>query len=254
MWILVVGAASAAPPADVVDVAEARALVAAGAIVLDARGWVDFLAGHVPGAQRVDWDVGTTGGTFSSRMDTPARAAEAFSALGVDGEKPVLVVGAWDEGWGEEGRIAWDLAWLGHPDVNVLRGGMAAWDGPEEHLPVSARPGRLVPAVRAELRADRPALKAGAFQRVLDVREPDEFAGAMRTGDVRGGHLPGAESAPWRALLVTLPDLGPDERVVTYCTAGVRSAFAWLLLVDAGIDAANYDGSWWEWAREEPVR
>jgi len=37
---------------------------------------------------------------------------------------------------------------------------------------------------------------------------------------------------------------------VTYCTGGVRSAMAWVLLRDAGYqDVRNYDGSWWEWAR-----
>lgn len=251
MLLLLVSAALAAPPAEILAPADAAALVAAGATVLDVRGRTAFYAGHIPGAQRVDWSIGTTGQTFDSRMAEPEQAAAAFAAVGVDGARPVLVVGSWDLGEGEDARVAWALAWLGHSDVNVLRGGMQGWTGPKDLLPSDPKPATFTPDPREDLRADRDELRIGEFGVVLDVREPDEFGGARRLGDARGGHIPGARNLPWRAFLVRLPEVDNNTTVATYCTAGVRSSFAWLLLVNAGVEAANYDGSWWEWSRAE---
>ena len=117
-----------------VDDAGASALVERGATVLDTRGAMDFLRGHLPGAVRVDWRIGTIGGPLSGKLGPAEPVAAAFAELGVSLGRPVLVVGAWSEGWGEEGRIAWDLVYLGHADVHVLRGGMASWTGPTEHF------------------------------------------------------------------------------------------------------------------------
>ncbi|MFZ5479726.1 MAG: sulfurtransferase [Myxococcota bacterium] len=240
-------------PADVVDVAEAAALVADGATVLDARGPVAFLRGHVPGAVRVSWRIGTTGGLLSGKMGDPGEAAAAFAALGVDDARPVLVVGDWEAGWGEEGRVAWDLAWLGHPDVNVLRGGMAAWTGPVDHLGDAPRAGRFTPRVRDDLRATREEVAAGDAL-IVDVRDPDEFAGARKYGEAAGGHVPGAINVPWRDLVGASEPLPRDREILLYCTGGVRSAIAWLWLVESGYsEVKQYDGSWWEWSQAGPI-
>lgn len=232
----------------IVDEVEARALVDAHATVLDTRGRVAFLRGHVPGAQRVDWRIGTVGGFTSGKLGEPLTVAAAFAALGVDDHRPVLVIGDWDRGWGEEGRVAWDLAWLGHPDVHVLEGGYSAWTGAVEHLAGAASPGVFTARVQPALRADRAAVEAADV--VIDVREPDEFAGATPYGESRGGHIPGARSVPWRELLSRDPGYSRTDSIVVYCTGGVRSGMAWLKLQSLGYSqVANYDGSWWEWSR-----
>ncbi len=239
-----------------VDAGTAAALVASGATVLDARGRGAYLAGHVPGAVRVDWRIGTTGPT-SGTLGPPDTVAAAYADLGVDAERPVLVVGGWRDGWGEEARIAWDLAYLGHPAVHILEGGMQAWPGRREHFPPSPRPGRFTAKPRPELRTTTAAL-AAALQGprppvVLDVREPDEFGGATKYGEARGGHVPGARNVPWHGLLSAPPDLPRDTPIVVYCTGGVRSSMAWAALVAHGFLAVtNDDGSWWEWARTVP--
>lgn len=102
--------------------------------VLDARDEKAFRRGHLEGAVRVDWTQ-LRRGVLARRL--PAREgrlpedldelARDFAALGVDAERPVLVCGAGSSGWGEEGRIAWMLRYLGHKDVAVLDGGCQAW-------------------------------------------------------------------------------------------------------------------------------
>ena len=58
-------------------------------------------------------------------------------------------------------------------------------------------------------------------------------------------------SVPWKTLLDGAP--AQEGPLVVYCTGGVRSAMAWLLLTDAGRVVANYDGSFWEWSRDQSL-
>lgn len=236
-----------------VEAAAARALVAAGATVLDTRSLASFYAGHVPGAQRADWRAVTEGGLRSGRLGAPEGAAAVYAGLGVDRARPVLVVGDWTAAWGEEGRIAWDLTWLGHAAVRILAGGMAGWTGATERLPARAKVGTFTAAPRADVRITTEGLAAAlagpAPPLVLDVREPEEFAGATPYGEARGGHVPTAENRPWRTLLAADPGLPRERELVVYCTGGVRSAMAWAALTAWGYPRVrNDDGSWWEWA------
>lgn len=240
-----------------VSPSEAEALVKAGARVLDARGAFAYVAeGHVPGAALVDWKGATTGGLLSGKLGDPARVAAFYAERGVDDHRPVLVVGAWEEGWGEEGRVWWDLTYLGHPEVHVLRGGMKAWKGAREVMPASAALGQFTPRPVEAMRAtfDNVYEPGGLL---LDVRTPEEFAGERKYGESKGGHLPGALNRPWTQLLGVETTRGPrtpvapdpETPITVYCTGGVRSAMVALILTDEGYTAVrNYDGSWWEWS------
>jgi thiosulfate/3-mercaptopyruvate sulfurtransferase len=258
----------------------AEQLLKKGARVLDARGGFAYsVEGHIPGAVRVDWRQSATGGLLSGKFGDPAKAAAYYADAGVDSTRPVIVVGAWDKGWGEEGRVAWDLLYLGHPDVHVLHGGMQRWDGPREHMPGVGAMGHLVAAPLQQYRAqmDTVVLASGgtvaaespeaepapsaerAATILLDVREPDEFAGARHFGEKVGGHIPGAVNRPWRGFLGVDDDLDASQRapvspdleqpIIVYCTGGVRAALVAMLLLDQGYEQVrNYDGSWWEWS------
>lgn len=228
----------------------AEAVLRRGAVVLDTRSTVSFLLGHIPTAVAVDWRIGVVGGVRSGLLGPPEEVATAFAAVGVRADRPVLVVGDWADGWGEEGRVAWDLEYLGHPDVHVLRGGMSAWRGATAQGPSTPVPATFTATVRGSLRADRDAVKRATT--VIDVREADEFGGSNAWLAAYGGHIPGAVNRPWRGLLESLPPPASGAAPVLYCTGGVRSAFAWMLLTAAGRPAVNYDGRWWDWAGHEP--
>jgi thiosulfate/3-mercaptopyruvate sulfurtransferase len=268
--LLATALAAAAP---FVSVDEAGELLARGATVLDAREARDFRAGHLPGARRVDWKDFRDGWGRTGRLgDDGAALAARLSALGVDGARPVVVYGAAQRGWGEEGRIAWMLAYLGHPQARILDGGFAAWReagrpiaaGDEERRPP---PGRFSAHPVGGLRADLAAAGADGAQ-LLDVRSRAEYDGATPWGEARGGHLPRARHLEWSRLLdeagrlrpaaevralVVRAGLDPARPVIVYCTGGVRSAHAWAALTAAGVSARNYDGSFWEWARHREL-
>ena len=110
-------------------------------------------------------------------------------------------------------------------------------------------------------------LEEGSLQ-LLDVRTRAEFAGeAGYPCDPRQGHIPGAVHLEWEELfagegrphdaaairrLLAERGLDPDRPVATYCHSGARSERAAAALRSAGVEAANYEGSWHEWSRREP--
>jgi glyoxylase-like metal-dependent hydrolase (beta-lactamase superfamily II)/rhodanese-related sulfurtransferase len=83
---------------------------------------------------------------------------------------------------------------------------------------------------------------------VVDVREPDEFNGAL-------GHLPGARLLPLGALAENKAILDSKKPIVVVCRSGARSAQATVILGKAGFErVANLSGGMLRWrAQRLPV-
>jgi thiosulfate/3-mercaptopyruvate sulfurtransferase len=104
------------------------------------------------------------------------------------------------------------------------------------------------------------------------VRSPGEFKGEIthmpeypQEGVMRGGHVPGARSVPWKSAANddgTFKPRGelekiyqdnlsykPDGDTIVYCRIGERSSHTWFVLTKLlGFEKVrNYDGSWTEW-------
>lgn len=234
-------------------------------VLVDARAGALWALGHLPGAVHAPWYEFTSGSDSGLLSDETAIAAW-LSAHGVTTERPVVVYGQWDDGWGEEGRIFWMLEYLGHPHAHILDGGYDAWqDAGSPELPSpDSPPGEFMLAIDPALRATRDEVlsmaRDDARGLLLDTRNLDEFQGATPYGEVRGGHIPTAEHLDWRTMLAALErgenplaawEPGPTTPIVAYCTGGVRSGFAYAVLRASGVtSAANYDGSFWEWAAD----
>jgi rhodanese-related sulfurtransferase len=69
--------------------------------------------------------------------------------------------------------------------------------------------------------------------RLVDVREPDEFA---------KGHIPGARNLPLSQLRQRYRELSREEPVTLYCGVGQRAYFAARFLAQHGYRAANLSG------------
>lgn len=262
----------------VIDGPEAARLHSQGARFLDARdrGGEAFAAGHLRGAVAVHWS------TFSQSED-PLRGRlladdqlleERLRAAGVSATQPVVVLGSPLDGWGEDGRIVWMLRALGHPRALLVDGGYHALLAADLPLVSGNEPppprGDFVVDRDPSLSIDASALQAllasgsGEAVRLIDTREPGEFAGLTPYGESRGGHLPGAVHLYYRELL---DDLGylrseealrgvlasrgimPQDEIIAYCTGGVRSGWLVAILGDLGYQRVrNYPGSMWEWS------
>lgn len=263
-------------PGWVVSPSRAAELVGEGeATLLDARGRETWAESHVEGAVPVDWEAFTPDEQSSrgTLLGDDEQLERRLEALGIVDDRPVLVVGKSGAGWGEAGRIVWMLRTLGHGAVGWVDGGHAALveagastkEGADDAD--TSGEGRFDVKRREDWSIDRSTLRAIYRDEdvvLVDTREPREYRGETPYGESRGGHIPGAKHLYFKELLgedgrlespstirEMLAERGiePGDRVVTYCTGGVRSAWVASVLVDLGFDdVQNYAGSTWQWA------
>ena len=110
--------------------------------ILDARSSFDFNLNHVPGSVNVRWeDFSQADHNSRGLLDSDLFAlARRLSLIGIDLDRPVVVLGKLGLGMGEEGRVAWTLKVLGvkrvyTADIKTLR-----TQNPKEEPPIQNRP------------------------------------------------------------------------------------------------------------------
>jgi len=82
--------------------------------------------------------------------------------------------------------------------------------------------------------------EVGADAYLLDVREPDEWA---------GGHAPGAHHLPMMEIPTRMAEVPTDAEVVVVCRSGGRSGQVVSYLMGNGWDnVRNLDGGMQSWA------
>ena len=236
--------------------------------------------GHIPGAVHIDWR--------SDLQDEVVRdyiSPEKFAALcgrnGITPDTTVIFYGDKSNWW--SCYALWAFRLFGHEKVKIVNGGRDKWKAegraltrdvpkyPATTYPVPAR--RYDKEIRAF--ADEALAQSKAGLPLIDVRSPGEFKGEVthmpeypQEGVLRGGHIPGAKSVPWKtaanddATFKSAADLAkiyfeqagvkPDVDTVVYCRIGERSSHAWFVLTYLlGLDnVRNYDGSWTEWGNK----
>ena len=252
-------------------------------LALPKWGALAWAAGHIPNAlyAHLDHDLSGPRSALTGRHPLPAIAAlsATFGRWGIDKEVQVV---AYDQGVGAyAARLWWLLRWLGHPQVAVLDGGLAAWERAGLPLDTAATvraPRRFTAAPAAGLVVTTAALAqavaAGALTRgdltLVDARSADRFAGQNETLDPVAGHVPGARNHPFAGDLdangrfLSAPELRlswadtlcdrPVQTLIAMCGSGVTACHGLLALEAAGLAGARlYAGSWSEWIRD-PAR
>jgi thiosulfate/3-mercaptopyruvate sulfurtransferase len=235
-----------------------------------------YETGHIPGAVKVDWHT-----ELNDQVIRDYRDAEGFAQLmsekGIERGDTVIFYGDNFNWWAA--YALWVFSLFGHGDLRLLDGGRQKWLAED-------RPVTTETTVRARTEypvVDRDDASIRAFRknvmghvasngRLIDVRSPGEFSGELmhmpdypQEGALRGGHIPGAASVPWKmaanddgtfksrdeleAIYETDLGLSKDDDVVTYCRIGERSSHTWFALTHLlGFPTVrNYDGSWTEW-------
>lgn len=242
-------------------------------LILDARGEAEYNKGHISGALNSPWQMfanmnaqpGQPGwGTLLDQKEL----ATKLGALGIDGKK-IIIVYADPKGWGEDGRIVWMLRMAGLQNSKMLDGGWKTWaagkNAVTKDVPVVHATTLAISSLDQEFNATTEWILGNKSKiKIVDSRSRKEYDGATDFGESRGGHLPQAalisftdtfnsdgtvKSTEDLKKLFSAAGLQPDNEIVTYCTAGIRSAHMALLLRMAGYDKArNYDASFYEWA------
>jgi thiosulfate/3-mercaptopyruvate sulfurtransferase len=191
-------------------------------------------AGHLPGAlyAHLDRDLSgpkaAPGPGFTGRHPLPSRAALA-ATLGRWGIAPGTPVVTYDaQGGPYAARAWWLLRWLGHTEVRVLDGGVAAWRAAGFALDTATPVAHARPPYPAAPEPQMPTLDAAALQAalgritLLDARAPERFRG--------------------------------DVEPLDSCGSGVTASHNVLAMAAAGLGATRlYPGSWSEWCAD-PAR
>ena len=231
-------------------------------LILDARSYKDYSAGHIPGSVSLD--------LFSFHWaDTSQKGLVSFgehmrkilSYAGVDENKKIIF---YDNTSGMlAARGVWMCLYFSHPDVQLLDGGISKWIG--ENLPTVTestiyKPSNLTTQIDPSIIIGFEELNENIGKvTIIDARSPDEFDGTTPRA-ARGGHIPTAKNIDWKNNLDGSGKLKPDEEleslyqmnkdapIVTYCQGAYRAANSYLSLKKIGFKNVKvYLGSWGEW-------
>ena len=232
-------------------------------------GREDWSEAHIPGAVHFDIDAIKAGGTdLPHMMPDPIMFSSRVRKLGIGDGNRVIVYD--NNNFCAAARVWWMLRVMGHNDVKVLDGGLAAWKaegGEIEDIPPVAVERHFTARVRSDLIKDINQVAAASesgSHAIVDARAAGRFTGEApepREG-LPSGHIPGSSSVPSSQLInpdgtlktvSELQGLLPDHQAptITTCGSGVTAAILALGYARIGNwDVAVYDGSWTEWASD----
>jgi len=243
-------------------------------------GEASWRASHLPGSVYLHLERDLSGpktgpnGEFRGRHPLPERAVFA-ATLARCGITPRTQVVALDrQGAMFAARLWWMLRWMGHAEVAVLDGGVAAWTAAGGALTADATP-RAPPTApypeRASLvrtiSADELAAQLGRVP-LLDARAGERFRGEVEPLDRAAGHIPGAlnrffkdnldaasgrfkSAAQLRAEFTPLLGTRGAAATVHQCGSGATACHNLLAMEHAGlVGSALYPGSWSEWSAD----
>lgn len=252
-------------------------------VVADVRWYLDgsdgraaFEQSHIAGAVWVDLDSALAAhGLPATEGRHPFPTPEAFAAeMGALGIGDDTVVVAYDDTGGlTAGRLVVMLRMLGR-HAAVLIGGLDAWVA--AGLPTATgaatepTPNTFTAAPWPHDRlanAEETLALAAAGGAVIDARPLARFTGEQALIDPRPGHIPGARSAPWSAVLsdkgelLTTAELkahyaalgitDADTPSVAYCGSGVSACMNIVAMEYAGLTPPRlYVASWSGWSAD----
>jgi thiosulfate/3-mercaptopyruvate sulfurtransferase len=244
-------------------------------LMAPAAGIEAYRAAHLPGARfaSLDRDLSGTKGGGDGRHPLPTRAAftDFLARAGVHDDSVVI---AYDAGNGlYASRLWWMARWIGHAQVAVLDGGLAAWQA--AGLPTTTAipepvQGNLAIGTPLAASVDTATVEANLATRkllIVDARAPERYRGDVEPLDPVAGHIPGAVNHPMARSLT--PDgrfkdatalraefdrlLGDRDATTVVQSCGARRAgrHHQLAKAVAGLPgAALYAGSWSAWCSD----
>ncbi|MPQ42730.1 sulfurtransferase [Clostridium tarantellae] len=242
-------------------------------VILDGRSKKDYDKGHIPGAINVPWQdlanikgkAGDIGWGIALDKENLSRK---LGELGIDENTIVVTYAKKENGWGEDGRLAWQLKNAGI-NTKMLNGGFDLWQAQGKEI------SKDVPTINSKIldinKIDESKtitteeLKKNLSEyKIIDSRTNKEYGGATKFGEAVGGHIKGAISFPFdqvynkdgtvkseEELIKIFENAGinKNDNIVIYCTAGIRSAYLTEILKMLGYpNVRNYDASYYEWA------
>ncbi|MEG1958083.1 MAG: rhodanese-like domain-containing protein, partial [Lachnospiraceae bacterium] len=249
-------------------------------VFVDARGEKAAAKGTIKGAIAIAWQYlatcedGKSGDeNWGCILDTK-RLSERLGEMGLSKDKEIILFAAAQDGWGDDGRIAWELIAAGYENVKMVDGGIAALEAAGVEMQKGGTKPEAVEVTidtidETHVMNTKELADNYDTYKVVDVRADEEYKGETLYGEEKGGHLPKAIHIRYTDLFhedstlksnaditTMFEDAGitKEDQIVTYCTAGIRSGYMELILEMCGFEhVKNYDESYYRWCAIEDV-
>ena len=251
---------------------------------LDGGSQTDYLRGHIPCAVHTDYMK--DGGRAADQNKTPGQLAptgnleKLIGGLGIGNATHVVIVPAGKNAldMGSATRIYWTFKVLGHDNVSILNGGLAAYTKDEKNKLEKGNNKPEAVAFKADVRADmlvsKEDVKAamGNGVTLVDNRPNDQYIGINRHPKAkRSGTIPGSLNLPenWMTennggtfrdagtltKLAGLAGVPTEGEVITFCNTGHWASLGWFAEHEllGNQQAKLYDGSMVEWSADESL-
>ncbi|MCP4158938.1 MAG: hypothetical protein GY760_02590 [Deltaproteobacteria bacterium] len=249
-----------------------------GLVIIDAREGDAYSDGHINGSRSLKWkQVSDMTKPFAHRgwgTVTDKNLLEGvISKTGITKKSEIIIYADTKNGWGEDGRIYWTFRIAGLTNIRILDGGIDGWENSKGDINED-----VVNVQRSDFKLKKLSLnnsidtndliKDYKNYKILDTRTLNEYKGARKYGEKRGGHLPGSTLMPFKFFLnngyvksekeliniISSKGITKKDNIVTYCTAGIRSAYVQVVLEMLGYKIKNYDESFYIWAMEKETK
>ena len=251
-----------------------------GIVYIDFQPPTEYLRGHIPGA--VNSNYGKDGWREERASDKvpdmlPAKLdalGEMIGKLGIDNATHVVLVpvGKSSSDMGMGTRVYWTFKVLGHDNVSILDGGMAAWTkdkkNPLQAGAAKAEPKTFKVSVRKDMIVTMDDVKKAKASGVLlvDNRPEDQFVGINRHPKAtESGTIDGAKNLPngWMTVngmgefrkkgqleqLYKVASVPTSGEQINFCNSGHWASVGWFVSSEllGNKKARMYDGSMVEW-------
>lgn len=247
-------------------------------VVLDIQAPANFRRFHLPRSVNASYEQWRTKGqkTPAGMLPPIEYLEELLGSLGIGNQSRVLIVptGLSAGEMAAAARVYWTFKALGHDEVGVLDGGLAAYA--DRYGIARLKPDNWLPKPAVYKAKPDPSLLVGVSEvqqalaskaSLVDARSAGEYMGLHVGGEKeRPGTLPGARNLPFdwltengsgqllplasqRKLFDALGIQQSGEQI-HFCHTGSRAALSWFVAygVLGNREAKLYDGSMAEWA------
>ncbi|NEX22452.1 sulfurtransferase [Thiorhodococcus mannitoliphagus] len=249
---------------------------------LDGGSRTDYLRGHIPCAVYTDYLK--DGWRAKDKNGVPGQLApvdkleKLIGGLGIGKDTHVVIAPAGKNAldMGSATRMYWTFKVLGHDNVSILNGGLAAYTKDEKNPLAKGNEQpeaqTFTAEVREEMIVDKDDVKAAIEKGtvIVDNRPHDQYVGINRHPKAaRNGTIPGAENLPENWLtennggsfrdvatlkqLYALAEVPTQGDQINFCNTGHWASLGWFASHEllGNKDAKVYDGSLVEWTQDE---
>lgn len=241
-------------------------------------------SGTIKGASAMTWqqisNTPATGGVNPgeagfARSLSAKGMSKALGKLGLGVNDKIILIsdGYATGGWGDDGRVAWQLIQCGYKNVHIVSGGVSALKkaGMKTTKSVVTRKAKKVTIKKVDTTSHdittAKLKKNYSKYTIIDSRTATEYNGAQDYGETKGGHLKGAVNIPFASMfnkdgtlkskaaltkMFEKKGITKNKYVVTYCTGGIRSGYMQLILQQLGYKHTyNYAESVYRWSNTD---